>query len=84
VVNIGRWSSYEGGQLDRFYCILNISNLRAHRFYSFVFRFVVVGKHDGKRPLGRPMRRWGDNITMDLLEVGLGGLDWIDLAQDRD
>jgi hypothetical protein len=44
-----------------------------------------VGKPEGKRPLGRPRRRWEDNIKMDLREiVGLGGLDWIDLAQDRD
>ena len=38
----------------------------------------------GKRPLGRPRRRWEDNIKMDLQEVGCGGLDWIMLAQDRD
>jgi len=37
-----------------------------------------------KRPLGRPRRRWEDNIKMDLQEVGCGGMDWIDLAQDRD
>ena len=45
---------------------------------------VLVGKHEGKRPLGRPRLRWEDNIKMDLQEVGCGGLDWIDLAQDRD
>ena len=45
---------------------------------------VLVGKHKGKRPLGKPRRRWEDNITMDLQEVGCGGVDWIDLAQDRD
>ena len=45
---------------------------------------VLVGKREGKRPLGRPMRRWEDNIKMDLQEVGCGGMDWIDLAQDRD
>ena len=38
----------------------------------------------GKRPLGRPRRRWEDNIKMDLQEVEYGGLDWVDLAQDRD
>jgi hypothetical protein len=43
-----------------------------------------VGKLEGKRPLGRPRRRWEDNIKMGLHEVGCGGLDWIDLAQDRD
>ena len=45
---------------------------------------VLVGKPEGKRPLGRPRRRWEDNIKMDLQEVGCGGMDWIELAQDRD
>ena len=44
---------------------------------------ILVGKHKGKRPLGRPRRRWEDNIKMDLQEVGGGG-DWMELAQDRD
>jgi hypothetical protein len=43
-----------------------------------------VGKPEGKRPLGRPRRRWVNNIKIDLREVGLDGTDWIDLAQDRD
>jgi len=42
------------------------------------------GKPEGKRPLGRPRRRWEDNIKMDLQEVGCGGTDWIELAQNRD
>jgi len=45
---------------------------------------VLVGKPEGKRPLGRPRRRWVDNIRMDFQEVGCGYLDWIGLAQDRD
>ena len=45
---------------------------------------VLVGKPEGKRPLGRPRRRWEDNIKTDLQEVGCGGMDWIELAQDRD
>jgi hypothetical protein len=45
---------------------------------------VLVGKPEGKRPLGRSRRRWEDNIVMDLLEVGCGCEDWIGLAQDRD
>jgi len=45
---------------------------------------VLVGKLEGMRPLGRPRHRWGDNIKMDLQEVGCGGIDWIELAQDRD
>jgi len=44
---------------------------------------VLVGKPEGKRPLGRPRRRWEDNIKMDFREVGWGG-DWMELAQDRD
>jgi hypothetical protein len=43
-----------------------------------------VGKLEGKRPLGRPRRMWGYNIRMNLREIGWGGMDWIDLAQDRD
>jgi hypothetical protein len=42
------------------------------------------GKPEGKRPLGRPKRRWEDNIKMDLQAVGCGGMDWIDLAQARE
>jgi len=48
-----------------------------------VYRF-LVGKPEGRRPLGRPRRRWVDNIRMDLQEVGCGYMDWIWLAQDRD
>jgi hypothetical protein len=44
----------------------------------------LVGKPEGRRPLGRPRHRWEDNIKMDLREVGCGGADWINLAQDRD
>jgi hypothetical protein len=44
---------------------------------------LLVGKSKGKRPLGRPRRRWIDNIKVDLLEIGLGDVDWIGLAQDR-
>jgi len=42
-----------------------------------------VGKPEGKRPLGRPRRRWEDNIRMNFEEVGRGGMDWIELAHDR-
>jgi hypothetical protein len=45
---------------------------------------ILVGKPEGKRPLGRPRRRWEDNIRMDVGEIRWGGMDWIDLAQDRD
>jgi len=49
----------------------------------WVSRF-LVGKPEGKRPLGRARRRWVDNIRLDLQEVGCGYMDWIGLAQDRD
>ena len=42
-----------------------------------------MGKAEGKRPLGRPRRRWENNIKMDLQDVGCGGMDWIELVQDR-
>jgi len=45
---------------------------------------ILLGKPEGKRPLGRPKYRWEDNIKMDLQEVGCGSVDWIELAQDRD
>jgi hypothetical protein len=45
---------------------------------------VLVGKPEGRRPLGRPRHRWEDGVRMDLREIGLGGVDWIRLAQDRD
>jgi hypothetical protein len=45
---------------------------------------VLVGKPEGRRPLGRPRRKWEDGVRMDLSEIGLGGVDWIRLAQDKD
>jgi len=45
---------------------------------------ILVGKPEGKRPLGRPRRRWEDNIKMGLQELGCGGMEWIELAKDRD
>jgi hypothetical protein len=45
---------------------------------------ILVGSPEGRRPLGRPRRRWDDNIKKDLQEVGWRGMDWIDLSQDRD
>ena len=58
----------------------HVARMRARRgVYS-----VSVGRPEGKRPLGRPRRRWEDNTKMDPREVGWGSMDWIDLAQDRD
>jgi hypothetical protein len=45
---------------------------------------ILVGRPEGRRPLGRPRSIWEDNIKMDLQEVGWGGMDWIDVDQDRD
>jgi hypothetical protein len=53
-----------------------------HVWGKGVYR-VLVGKLEGKRPLGRPRRRWEENIKMDLQEVGCGDMDWIELAQNR-
>jgi hypothetical protein len=44
---------------------------------------VLVGRHEGKRPLGRPKRMWEDNIKMDLREIGIDGANWIQMVQDR-
>jgi hypothetical protein len=48
------------------------------------FLIKIVGRPEGRRPLERPRRRWEDNIKMDLWEIGLGDVDWIHWAQDRD
>jgi hypothetical protein len=45
---------------------------------------ILVGRPEGRRPLGRPRRRWEDNVKMDLREIGFGDVDWIHLDQDRD
>jgi hypothetical protein len=82
-------------KLHNLYCspsIIRIIKSRRMRWAGHVARMgekrnayrILVGKPEGKRPLGRPRRRWEDNIRMDLREIGWGGMDWIDLAQDRD
>jgi len=58
----------------------NVARMRERRG---VYR-VLVGKPEGKRPLGRPKHRWDNSIKMDLHKVGWGVMDWINLAQDRD
>jgi hypothetical protein len=59
---------------------VHVAQMREKRnAYSF-----LVGEPEGRRPLGRPRRRWVDNIRMDLVEVGWGDVDWIGLAQNRD
>jgi hypothetical protein len=59
------------------------ASFMAHPLYIHYIHY-MVGKPEGKRPLGRPRRRWVDNIKLDLREIGWDGMDWIDLAQDRD
>jgi hypothetical protein len=57
-------------------CSTNGEKMNAYRIFA--------GNPEGKRPLGRPRCRWVNNIKMDLREIGWSGMDWIDLAQDRD
>ena len=65
-------------------CLIIIIVVGAGHVVRMGERRVLVGKPERKRPLGRPIRRWEDNIEMNLQEVGCGGMEWIDLAQDRD
>jgi hypothetical protein len=77
---------------DYYILLYHISHIYVLRWAGHVARKgerrgaykALVVKPEGRRPLGRPRRRWEDNIKMDLREVGWGGADWIDLAQDRD
>jgi len=91
----GEWRRLHNEELNDLYCSHNIVRLikwRRMRWAGHVARVgeerevyrVLVGKREGRRPLGRPRRRWANNIRMDLQEVGCGYMDWIGLAQDRD
>ena len=60
------------------------SGLSQHIYNIILVYRILVGKPEGRRPLGRPRRRWVDNIRMDLQEVGCGYMDWIGRVQDRD
>ena len=67
--------------------IIRVMKSRRMRWPGHVARWrgeVLLGKPEKKRLLGSPRRRWEDYIKMDIQEVGFGGMDWIDLAQDRD
>jgi hypothetical protein len=92
---MGEWRKLHNEELNGLYSLPNIVRLiksRRLRWAGHVARMgegrgvyrVLVGKPEGKRPLGSPRRRWEDNVRMDLQEVGYGCEDWIRLAQDRD
>jgi hypothetical protein len=91
---IGRWRKQHNEELHNLYCspsIIRMIKSRRMRWAGHVARmeikrnaYVFGGKLEGERPLGRPRRRWEDNIKTDLRGIGWGGMDWIDLAQDRD
>jgi hypothetical protein len=91
----GEWRKLHNEELNDLYSSPNIFRVikwRRMRWAGHVARMresrgvygVLVGKPEGKRPIGRPKRRREDNIKMDLQEVECGVMDWIDLAQDRD
>jgi hypothetical protein len=91
----GEWRKLHNEELQNLYSspdIFRQVKSRRMRWAGHVARMVeerrvykvLVGKLEGKRPLGRPRPRWEDGVRMDLRETGLGGVDWIRLAQDRD
>ena len=90
-----QWRRLNKEELTDLYCspsIFQVIKSRIMRWAGHVARMREQekcmqgfgGKPEGKRPFGRPMHRWKDNIKMDIQEVGCGGVDWIDLAQVRD
>jgi len=92
---LGEWRTLHNEELNDLYSSPNIVRViksRRMRWAGHVARMgeetamyrVLVGKPEGRRPLGRPRRRWVDNIRMDLREVGCRYMDWIGLAQDGD
>jgi hypothetical protein len=91
---MGGWRKLHNKELHNLYSspsIIRIIKWRRMRWAGHVARMgekrnmyrLLVGKSEGKRPLGRPRRRWIDNIKMDVLEIGVNVVDWIGLAQDR-
>jgi hypothetical protein len=91
----GEWRKLYNEELNDLYSLPNIMRVvksRGMRWAGHVARMaeerevqrVLMGKPEGKRPLGRPRRRWEDNIKIDVQEVGGGRGDWKELAQDRD
>ena len=91
----GEWRKLHNEELNDLYSLPSIVRVIKSRRMSWVVHVarmeegrgvhkVLVGKPEGKRPLGRPRRRWEDNINLDLQEVGRGCGDWMELAQVRD
>jgi hypothetical protein len=91
---IGGWRKLHNEELYNLYCwpsIIRMIKSRRTRWTGHIARMrekrnayrILVGKPEGKRPLGRPRRKWDGNIRVDLREIGWGGMDWIDVAQDR-
>jgi len=91
----GEWRKLHNEELTDLYCspsIFLVIKSRRMRWAGHIacmgerrgVHRVLVGKPQGKRAPGRPRRRWEDNIKMELQEVGCGGMDWIELSQDRD
>jgi hypothetical protein len=92
---IGEWKKLHNEELNNLYSspkIVRVIKSRSVRWAGYVARMgegngvyrVLVGKAEGRRPLGRPRRRWEDNIKIDLWKVGCGCVDWMELAQNRD
>jgi hypothetical protein len=90
----GGWRKLHDEELHGLYSspsIVRVIKVRRMRWVGHVTRmgevrgaYILVGKPEGRRPLGRPRRRWEDNIEMDLREIGFGDVDWIHWAQNRD
>jgi hypothetical protein len=91
----GEWRKLHNEELHNLYSstyIIRTIKSRRMRWAWHVARMgekrnacrILVGKTEGRRPVGRPRRRWVDNIKMDLRKTGWDGVDWVDLAQDRD
>jgi hypothetical protein len=86
----GGWRKLHNEELHG--CIVRVIKARRMRWEGHVAGMgevrgaynILVGRPEGRRPLGRPRRRWEDNIKMDLKEIGFGDVDWIHLAQDMD
>jgi hypothetical protein len=91
----GGWRKLHNEELHNLYSspsIIKMITSRSMRWAGHVARMwkkrnacrILVGTPEGKRPLGRPRLRWVDNIKMNLIEIGWDGVNWIDMAQDRD